>query len=256
MSDENNYRKKKSVTERGVGRSNALSALGLPDPLQCGLVIVGGIMNISMLTGILDLNLKFGDITADDVDAKNVVVSGNTTLRGTVTVSGRTSLVDVQCSGNATFNGGIYSPALGTQFQTITADAPFTALINITYLITTTLTANRIITLPSPVTVAGTTIRFVLGADLANGFTWTIGQGTALGAVPFSVGSALNINQAGATHAAANNAVNIVGVTNGGGGVGSTVVLTSTGTAWYLHGELWPQGDGTAPNTSAFATVV
>jgi len=248
-----------------VSRDSNLSALNVSGAIAqsgAGQVSFTGNVDASLGVDVSGGALTVTNQAITQTNGGQVTFAGNVDASSGLDVTGADLTVAANSSvgGNLGVTGAIASGALGSLFETITADAAFTAEVNKTYLITATLTATRIITLPSPVTTAGTTIRFVLGADNANTRNWTIGQGTALGAVAFAAGSALISSAAttltvGNVAAAANNTVTIAGATNGGGGVGSTVVLTSTGTAWYVHGFLVPQGTGAEADASAFSTV-
>lgn len=142
----------------------------------------------------------------------------------------------------------------------------FTATNNSTHLLGDTGAATVVIALPSP--TEGSFIRFVLAADLNASGQWTIG--TTASDADFAIGSTLisasatvidgsSVPHHGAVAAGSHgfNVLTIVGDSNGGGGIGSTVDLygiREAGTLrWLVRAFLCGQGTGAAADASAFA---
>ena len=149
---------------------------------------------------------------------------------------------------------------------TLETDA-FTATHNSVHLLGDTGAANKTIAVPSP--TEGIFVQFILAADLNAGGQWTLG---ALNDADFAVGStmisasATEIDSSSVPHHGAvlmsthgNNIVEMIGDTNGGGGIGSTVTLygiREAGTLrWLVKAFMCGQGTGAVKDSSAFGAL-
>ena len=150
---------------------------------------------------------------------------------------------------------------------TLETDA-FTATHNSVHLLGDTGAANKAVTLPSP-TENAEFVQFILAADLNAGGQWTLG---ALNDADFAVGStmisasATEIDSSSVPHHGAVlvsghglNIGEIIGDTNGGGGIGSTVTLygiREAGTLrWLVKAFMCGQGTGAVKDSSAFGAL-
>tara|TARA_B100001057_G_C22344846_1_gene754693 strand:+ start:71 stop:625 length:555 start_codon:yes stop_codon:yes gene_type:complete len=154
----------------------------------------------------------------------------------------------------------------GPTINTTAATAAFTAAVNTTRLLGDTGAETVVIAVPSP--VVGAVIKFILVADLNDDGQWTIG--TTGSDADFAIGSKLisasatvidgsSVPHHGAVALGAHgfNVLTIVGDTNGGGGIGSSVTLTGVNEGgtnrWLVDAFLCGQGSGAVADGSAFA---
>ena len=143
--------------------------------------------------------------------------------------------------------------------------AAFTAQHNTTYLLGDTGAATVVIALESP--AVGAVINFIVGADIDDGGQWTIGTtgsdadfaiGSLLKAPTTTVINATSVPHHGAVAAGPHgfNTLQVVGDTNGGGGIGTTVKLTGVNEAgtlrWLVDAFECGAGSGAVKSTSNF----
>ena len=170
--------------------------------------------------------------------------------------------------GNLTVNGDFLSKTglvAASNIDTTAKTAVFTAAYNTVYMMGDP-AASQVIALPAP--RVGASIKFIQTGDITNGRTRT--YGTTATDPDFAIGS--NTTATSATVIGASsvphhgqvavgahgfNVINHVGLSQGGGGVGSIIELTGVnenGTArWFVEALFLGQGTGAAADSSAMA---
>ncbi len=110
--------------------------------------------------------------------------------------------------------------------------------------------------------VAGDTIHMLYIAAVANGQTQvysgassdeTFTVGSAVIRTTGATGSAVGLIKSVDVSVAADYRLNVVGLTNGGPGIGSTITFTYNGTSWGCSAHMESSGTGVAANLSVFA---
>ena len=144
--------------------------------------------------------------------------------------------------------------------------AAFTAQHNTTYLLGDTGAATVVIALESP--AVGAVINFIVGADIDDGGQWTIG--TTGSDADFAIGSFLRaptsdeVSSKSVPHKGEAlvgshglNVLLLIGATNGGTGIGTTVKLTGVNEAgtlrWLVDAFECGAGTGAVVSATAFA---
>ena len=103
----------------------------------------------------------------------------------------------------------------------------------------------------------GDFVHILLIDTLANGHILKIGTATedlSLGSRYVGIPSAARVGTT-ALAVAPNDFFNMTGLTNGDGGIGSTVDCYFNGTSWSLTSTCYPQGAASADGTSVFANA-
>tara|TARA_R100001129_G_scaffold106624_1_gene72908 strand:- start:66 stop:647 length:582 start_codon:yes stop_codon:yes gene_type:complete len=146
-----------------------------------------------------------------------------------------------------------------TGITTLSAEATLAA--NTFYHVTDTDAATY--TLPArAVSKAGDTIHLLYIAAVANGQTQvysgassdeTFTVGSAVIRTTGATGSAVGLIKSVDVSVAADYRLNVVGLTNAGPGIGSTITFTYNGTSWGCSAHMESSGTGVAANLSVFA---
>jgi|TARA_B100001094_G_scaffold53050_1_gene48567 hypothetical protein len=109
---------------------------------------------------------------------------------------------------------------------------------------------------------AGDTIKMLYIAAVGNGETQvyagdssdeTFTVGSAVIRTTGATGSATGLIKSVDVSVAADYRLNVVGLTNGGPGIGSTITFTYNGTSWGCNAHMESSGTGIAANLSVFA---